>query len=91
MINALDIDDGIRILGNISGLQGGGFIFISTVESIVKMTQKYCVNTVERIFNEEVKMFIPGGKEKFLYFKASNDIIKYVEKNAAKPLSAWYY
>ncbi len=91
IINALDLDDGVRVLGNITGLNGGGFIFISTVESISKMTKKYCVNTVDRVFNKEANMFIPEGKEVFLYFVDSEEVIKYIEKNATKPLKSWYY
>ena len=35
IINALDLDDGVRVLGNISGLNGGGFIFISPVTQLI--------------------------------------------------------
>lgn len=91
IINALDLDDGVRVLGNIQDFRGGGFIFISTVESITKINQKYCVNTVERIFNEKANMYLPGGKEDFLYFIESRDVMKFIEINAKKPLKAWYY
>lgn len=91
IISVLDLDDGVRVLGNIPDLRGGGFIFISTVESITKINQKYCANIVERVFNEKANMYLPGEKEDFLYFKESKDVMKYIEINAIKPLRAWYY
>jgi len=91
IINSLDLDDGIRVQGCIRDRPGGGFIFISTVNSATNLTQKYCVNTSDRIFNKKANMYLPGGKEEFLYYSEVEEVIKYIKKNAAKPLKAWYY
>lgn len=91
VIESLDLDDGVRVLGCIEDLRAGGFIFIATLHSPTRPSQKYCVNTAERIYDEEAKLFLPGGREEFLYFSEAEDVIKYIEKNAAKPIRAWYY
>ena len=91
VIDSLDLDEGVRLLGYKEDFQGGGFIFISTVHSLMKSNQKYCINTAERILNEESGLYLPGGKEEFLYAPNAGEVMKYIEKNASKPLRAWCY
>ncbi|MFQ6134193.1 MAG: hypothetical protein ACE5KU_00055 [Nitrososphaerales archaeon] len=91
IIEFLDLDEGVRVLGRIEGLRGGGFIFITTSHSATESSQRYCVNTAERIYDEEAKMHLPGGREEFLYFSDVEEVVKYIEKNADKPLRAWNY
>ena len=91
IIGAMELDDGVRLLGCNKDLQGGGFIFISTVHSLMKSNQKYCINTAERILNEESGLYLPGGKEEFRYTSDIEEVMKYIDKNASKPLQAWYY
>ena len=91
IIESLELDEGVRVLGRIEGLRGGGFIFITILHSATKPSQRYYVNTAERIYNEETKLHLPGGREKFQDFSEAEEVLKYVEKNAAKPLRAWYY
>ena len=91
VIDSLDLDDGVRLLGYKEDFQGGGFIFISTVHSLMKSNQKYCINTAERILNEESGLYLPGGKEEFRYTSDIEEVMKYIDKNASKPLQAWYY
>lgn len=85
VVDSLDLDEGVRVLGRFEELRGGGFIFIN------KSSNLYCVNTAERIYSEEMGTHVPGGREEFLYFKTAEETIRYVEKNAAKPLEAWSY
>ena len=91
IIDSMELDDGVRLLGCNKDLQGGGFIFISIVHSLTKSNQKYCINTTERIFNEESGIYLPGGEEKFLYASDVEKVMKHIEKNALKPLEAWCY
>jgi|TARA_B100001971_G_scaffold205387_1_gene222785 hypothetical protein len=91
VIDSLDLDEGVRLLGYKEDFQGGGFIFISTVHSLMKSNQKYCINTAERILNEESGLYLPGGKEEFRYTSDIEEVMKYIDKNASKPLQAWYY
>jgi hypothetical protein len=89
IIEALDLDEGIRILGCFKNLRGGGFIFVTTVHTASEL--KYCVNVAERIYNNESGIYLPGGKETFLYFSDSEETYGYVERHAARPLQAWCY
>ncbi len=91
VISSLDLDDGVRLLGFKEDFQGVGFIYISTVHSLLKSNQKYCINTTERIFNEESGIYLPGGKEEFRYASDAKEVMKFIKKNALKPLRAWYY
>lgn len=90
IIESLDLDEGVRVLGRIGGLRGGGFIFVTTSHS-AEPSQKYCVNTTERIYDKEAKTYLPGGREEFLYFSDVEEVTKYLEENAARPIKAWYY
>ena len=91
IIGFLDLDEGIRILGFKEDFQGGGFIFISTVHSFIKSDHKYIINTTDRILNKESGIYLPGGKEEFLFTSDIKEVMEYIEKNALKPLKAWYY
>ena len=91
VIDSLDLDEGVRLLGFKKDSEGDSFIFISTVHSLIKSNQKYCINTTDRIFNDELGIYLPGGKEEFLYAPNAGEVMKYIEKNASKPLRAWCY
>ena len=91
VIDSLDLDEGVRLLGFKKDSEDGGFIFISTVHSLIKSNQKYCINITDRIFNDESGIYLPGGKEEFLYAPNVEEVMKYIEKNALKPLKAWCY
>ena len=85
IINSLDLDEGVRVLGCFTDLRGGGFIFIN------KASKDYCVNTVERIYDNVSRDYVPGGKEIFFYYQTGEEVIKYIKKNASKPIKAWIY
>jgi hypothetical protein len=85
LINALELDEGIRIIGSDSRFKRGGFIFIT------KQAEKYCVNICDRIFDIEYSSYIPGGKEEFLYFSDPNEVFEQLNNRMKKPLSAWFY
>lgn len=89
LIKALDLDEGIRVIGSFKSLRGGGFIFISTVHT--SSPENYCINISERIYDEGAKTDLPGGKEEFHYFSDAEEVFRFVERNAAKPLQAWSY
>lgn len=89
LIKALDLDEGIRVVGSFKALRGGGFIFISTVHT--SSPENYCINISERIYDEGAKTYLPGGKEEFHYFSDADEVFRFVERNAAKPLQAWSY
>ncbi len=89
LIKALDLDEGIRVVGDFRALRGGGFIFISTVHT--PASESYCVNISERIYDDEAKAYLPGGREEFRYFADDDEVFLFVERNAVKPLQAWSY
>jgi len=84
-VEALDPDEGVRILGSSKDLRGGGFIFIA------KKSNRYCVNITERIVDERLGEYIPGGREEWLYLQNAEDVMNIVKDKAARPLKAWVY
>ena len=91
VIDSLDLDEGVRLLGFKKDSEDVGFIFISAVHSLIKSNQKYCINTTDRVFNDKTDIYLPGGKEEFFYAPNVEEVMKYIKKNALKPLKAWHY
>jgi hypothetical protein len=90
ILTSLELDEGVRILGNIQRLRGGGFIFVSIIHT-AKTSHKYCVNLSERIYDKKAKLDLPDGKEEFLYFLSIEDLMEFIKENTTVPLRAWIY
>ncbi|MBI2184488.1 MAG: hypothetical protein HYU39_05960 [Thaumarchaeota archaeon] len=85
LIGALELDEGIRLLGNNPNFKGGGFIFIT------KSRGKYCVNFCDRVRDKDLGAYVPGGKEEFHYTAKAEEVWSMVEDRFATPLRASIY
>ena len=85
VIKTIELDEGIRIYGEIPGFEHGGFIFIT------KTSNKYCVNICDRIYDRKLEDYIPGGKEDFFPFNTPEEVYEFIKTRISQPLIAWYY
>ena len=84
-INALDEDEGVRIVGNLENHAGGGFIFVGYYRG------SYCVNISDRSWNSKLRKYVTGGKDEWYYFDTGRQAFDFVMRDAKRPLRAWLY
>ncbi len=84
-INALDEDEGVRILGNLKNHEGGGFIFVGYYRG------SYCVNICDRVRNPKLRKYVTGGKDEWYYFDTGKQAFNFVMREAKRPVRAWLY
>jgi hypothetical protein len=84
VIEGLDPDEGIRILGSLDGSEKG-FIFVT------KPSGLYIINICEKVYDEALHAMVPGGKEDWSYIATPNNVWKVIETKIKKPLEAWLY
>jgi len=84
-IEALDEDEGIRVEGNLSNHDGGGFIFVGYFRG------NYCVNICDRVWNSKLQKHVAGGKDEWYYFDKGKEAFDFVMKEAKRPLRGWLY
>ena len=84
-ITTMDLDCGIRILGNITGFAHGGFIFIT------KMGEQYTVNMTERVLFKDGKTLVPGGRANWFYTDDSEKTWLIIKDKLLRPFEAWIY
>ncbi len=85
LIDGLDLDEGIRIVGDLNGFLHGGFIFI------VKSRGRYCVNFCDRLLDKKLGGYVPGGREEFHYAALPEEVWAIVKDKFASPLKAVTY
>ncbi len=84
-INALDEDEGVRIVGNLTNHVGGGFIFVGYYRG------SYCVNICDRAWNSQLRKYVTGGKDEWYYFDTGKQAFNFVMREAKRPVRAWLY
>lgn len=84
-MEALDEDEGIRVLGNVEGFANGGFIFVS------RFREKFCLNICDRFWDEKTKTYTIGGRDVWLYFDDMDSAWSRLKSLIAQPLKAWLY
>ena len=84
-LEALDEDEGIRLLGNLKNHAGGGFIFVGYYRG------SYCVNICDKMWSPKVRKHIAGGKDEWYYFDTGKQAFNFVIKEAKHPVKAWLY
>ncbi len=85
LIEALDPDEGIRILGSMDGFKRGGFIFVT------RSSSNYCVNFCDRVQDKTSGLDLPGGREEFHYVATAEEVWSTLKDQVSKPLNAWIY
>ena len=85
LIKTLDLDEGIRIRGDLKAFPNGGFIFIT------KMGNRYTINTTEQILHVDRKTYVPGGAEKWFFASTPDETWVLIMNKITSPLEAWIY
>jgi hypothetical protein len=81
----LDLDEGIRIVAEMSGYPNGAFVFAT------RCGDKLCVSVKERVLDKELNDYVPGGKEQWKYFETPDAAWQYYSKFVKQPIEAYYY
>lgn len=84
-IQALDEDEGIRIVGDLQNHENGGFIFVGYYRD------SYCVNICDSVWDGKLRKYVAGGKDEWYYFDTGKGAFDFVMKEAKRPLRAWLY
>ena len=84
-VRAMDQDEGIRIVGEVEGYKGGGFIFVA------KSGDKYCLNICDRIYDPSRKAYQVGGNDSWYYFDNFEDAWTKLKTLLHNPLEAYAY
>tara|TARA_B100000749_G_C18390917_1_gene450212 strand:- start:279 stop:584 length:306 start_codon:yes stop_codon:yes gene_type:complete len=85
ILDALDPDEGIRILGNMSEFKKGGFIFIN------KPSNYFIVNLCDRVYDKQYMINLPGGKDEFINYSSSDEVLVNLKIKFAIPFIAALY
>ena len=85
LLDALDPDEGIRILGNIPEFKKGGFIFIN------KPSDYFIVNFCDRVYDKQHMINLPGGKDEFVKYYSSDEVLVNLKIKFAIPFTAALY
>jgi len=85
LMEALDEDEGIRVLGKVEGFANGGFIFVS------RFRDKFCLNICDRVLDEKTGTYAVGGRDVWLYFDDFDSAWSRLKSLVAEPVKAWLY
>ena len=85
LMQAMDQDEGIRIVGEVEGFKNGGFIFVA------KSGDRHCVNVCDRILNPDTKTYAVGGNDLWLYFESFEEAWDKLKTLVRNPLEAYAY
>jgi hypothetical protein len=84
-LEALDLDEGIRMRGNFPDFPSGVFLFVN------KIGNEYRVGVTERVKDKRSNRVIPGNKQQWFTFPTFEQTWDFVKKHRDKNLDAWYY
>jgi len=85
LMEALDEDEGIRVLGNVKESANGGFIFVS------RFRERFCLNICDRVWDEKTETYTVGGRDVWLYFDDVDSAWDRLKSLIAYPVKAWLY
>ena len=85
ILDSLDPDEGIRILGNMPEFKKGGFIFIN------KPSSYFVVNFCDRVYDKQYMMNLPGGKDVFINYYSPEEVLVNLKIKFATPFIASLY
>jgi hypothetical protein len=84
-LRELDADEGVRVVGRMKGLKGGGFIFIN------RTRRGFAINTCDRVFDRRHGLYVAGGMGEVFEVGSLDEVIAFLRRNAKKPLRAVWY
>ena len=83
VLEGLDPDEGVRIIGSLSGKDV--FIFIT------RSSNEYCVNLCDQVYDKDLEAIVPGGREEWLHASTPDEVWDLIASRIKKPLEAWIY
>ena len=83
LMQSLSPDEGIRVNSAIDNSKQ--FTFIA------KSGGRYTINTAEKIYNKNLRVYLPGGTETWFYTSDIEEALAKVLKEAERPLRAYLY
>ncbi|MEM2942954.1 MAG: hypothetical protein QXT81_05990 [Candidatus Bathyarchaeia archaeon] len=84
LMQAMDQDEGIRIVGEAEGFENGGFIFVA------KSGGRYCINICDRILDSAKNEYV-GGNDVWLYFESFEEAWEKLKTLIRNPIEAYAY
>ena len=85
LMQAMDQDEGIRIVGDVEGFKNGGFVFVA------KSASRYCMNICDRILDPVKKTYSVGGNDAWFYFETFEEAWKKLRTLVKNPIEAYAY
>jgi hypothetical protein len=85
LMQGMDLDEGIRIVGQVEGFKGGGFIFVA------KSGSRYCINICDRILDPAKKTYFVGGNDEWWYFDTFEKAWQKLKPLLSNPMEAYSY
>jgi len=84
-LEGLELDQGVRIICRLGDDSKEGFLFLT------KPSERYCINICSRLYDENLKSYVPGGEEEWIYCESVDEVWKRVKAYVQSPLQAWIY
>lgn len=84
-MEALDEDEGIRLIGGLKDFSHGGFLFVT------KSVKGYCVNLVDRVWDEKKRRYNVGGRDRWVYRTDFQKAWEFVRARVKRPVEGWLY
>lgn len=81
----LEEDEGLRIVGEVQGFMGGGFLFVGVHEG------KYRVNICNRIGENERRGYSAGKGGAWHQFDSFAEAWSFIRPMIRRPVQAWVY
>jgi len=81
----LEGDEGLRIVGNVRGFAGGGFLFVGFHQG------KYRVNVCDRILDRRKRTYTAGRGGEWHEFDSFEEAWRFVRPMIGRPVRAWIY
>jgi len=81
----LEEDEGLRIVGRVQGIMGGGFLFVGVHQG------KYRVSVCDRIRDRKRRAYSAGKGEVWHQFDSFVEAWSFVRPMVRRPVQAWVY
>jgi len=84
-VHDLEEDEGLRIVGEVRGFNGGGFLFIGFHQG------KYRVNICDRICEGKKRIYKAAKGGEWYGFDSFEEVWRFIRPLVKRPVRAWVY